>query len=117
MPKMVDRNLALEFVRVTEAAAMAAGRWIGKGDKKAADKAATEAMRKRFNVIDMEGCVVIGEGERDKAPMLFIGEKLGSGKGPKLDIAVDPLEATNLAAIAVPGAVCVFAAAPSGTLF
>lgn len=113
---MVDRNLALDFVRVTEAAAMAAGRWIGKGDKKAADRAATEAMRKRFNVIDMEGCVVIGEGERDKAPMLFIGEKLGSGKGPKLDIAVDPLEGTNMAASGGNNSITVLAAGPQGTL-
>ncbi|HLC65489.1 MAG TPA: class II fructose-bisphosphatase [Candidatus Nanoarchaeia archaeon] len=112
----MDRNLALEFVRVTEAAAMAAGKWVGKGDKKAADKAATEAMRKRFNVIGMDGTVVIGEGERDKAPMLFIGEKIGSGDGPQLDIAVDPLEGTNMTALGGNNAISVLASAPKGTL-
>lgn len=112
----MDRNLALEFVRVTEAAAIAASEWIGKGDKKAADKAATEAMRSRFNYVDVRGTVVIGEGERDEAPMLYIGEKVGSGKGPEIDIAVDPLECTNSVAFGYPNAISVFAAGPIGTL-
>ncbi len=112
----MDRNLALEFVRVTEAAAIAASEWIGKGDKKAADKAATEAMRSRFNYVDVAGTVVIGEGERDEAPMLYIGEKVGSGKGPEVDIAVDPLECTNSVAFGHPNAISVFAAGPRGTL-
>ena len=86
----MDRNLALEFVRVTEAAAIEAAKWIGKGDKNAADKAATEAMRSRFNSVSINGTVVIGEGERDEAPMLYIGEKVGNGKGMEVDIAVDP---------------------------
>src|SRR3989338_244870 len=83
----MDRNLALDFVRATEAAALSSAYWMGKGNEKAADQAAVEAMRKAFNVIDMEGTIVIGEGERDEAPMLYIGEKVGSGKGMKLDIA------------------------------
>lgn len=112
----MDRNLALEFVRVTEAAAIAASEWIGKGDKNAADKAATEAMRSRFNYVDVKGTVVIGEGERDEAPMLYIGEKVGSGKGPEIDIAVDPLECTNSVAFGYPNAISVFAAGPKGTL-
>ncbi|MFC1769142.1 class II fructose-bisphosphatase [Nanoarchaeota archaeon] len=112
----MDRNLALEFVRVTEAAAMAAGKWVGKGDKHSADKAATEAMRKRFNVIDMDGTIVIGEGERDEAPMLFIGEKVGSKKGPVLDIAVDPLEGTNPTAYGGNNSIAVMAAGPKGSL-
>ncbi len=113
---MVDRNLALDFVRVTEAAAMAAGLWVGRGDKHAADNAATEAMRKRFNSIDMDGQVVIGEGERDKAPMLYIGEKVGSGKGPQLDIAVDPLEGTNMTAQGHGNSISVLAAGPKSSL-
>jgi len=112
----MDRNLALEFVRVTEAAAIEAAKWIGKGDKKAADKAATEAMRSRFNSVDIKGTVVIGEGERDEAPMLFIGEKVGSGKGIEVDIAVDPLECTNSVAFGLPNAIAVFAAGPKGSL-
>lgn len=112
----MERNLALEFVRVTEAAAIAASEWIGKGDKKAADRAATEAMRSRFNYVDVKGTVVIGEGERDEAPMLYIGEGVGSGKGPEIDIAVDPLECTNSVAFGYPNAISVFAAGPKGTL-
>ncbi len=112
----MDRNLALEFVRVTEAAAIASSEWVGKGDAKAADKAATEAMRARFNFVDIKGTVVIGEGERDEAPMLFIGEKVGSGKGPEIDIAVDPLECTNSVANGYPNAISVFAAGLKGTL-
>jgi fructose-1,6-bisphosphatase II len=112
----MDRNLALEFVRVTEAAAIEASKWIGKGDRKAADKAATEAMRSRFNYVDVKGTVVIGEGERDKAPMLYIGEEVGSGKGPEIDIAVDPIEGTNSVAFGYPNSIAVFAAGPKGTL-
>ena len=112
----MDRNIALEFIRVTEAAAIAAARWTGKGDKNAADNAAVEAMRSRFNNIDFDGKVVIGEGEMDEAPMLFIGEKLGTGKGPKIDIAVDPLECTNSVAYGKPNAISVLAAGPAGSL-
>lgn len=112
----MDRNLALEFVRVTEAAAIAASEWVGKGDKKAADKAATEAMRSRFGSVDVKGTVVIGEGERDKAPMLYIGEKIGTGKGMEIDIAVDPIEGTNSVAYGHPNSIAVFAAGPKGTL-
>jgi len=112
----MDRNLALEFVRVTEAAAIEASKWIGKGDTKAADKAATEAMRSRFNYVDVKGTVVIGEGERDEAPMLYIGEEVGSGKGPEIDIAVDPIEGTNSVAFGYPNSIAVFAAGPKGTL-
>ncbi|MBI5227263.1 class II fructose-bisphosphatase [Candidatus Micrarchaeota archaeon] len=110
-----------DFLRVTQSAAIASYSWIGKGDRHAADDAATKAMREKFNEIEFHGTVVIGEGERDEAPMLFIGEKLGNAngqaKGPKIDIAVDPLEGTNLAAENKPGAICVIAAAPSGRLF
>ena len=112
----MDRNLALDFVRATEAAAINAAFWVGKGNEKQADQAAVEAMRKAFSVIDMDGTIVIGEGERDEAPMLYIGEKVGSGKGMKLDIAVDPLEGTTITARGDPNAMSVFAAAPSGHL-
>ncbi len=113
---IMDRNLALEFVRVTEAAALASARWMGKGDKKAADNAAVEMMRKIFNNLDIDGTVVIGEGERDEAPMLYIGEKVGTGKGHKIDIAVDPLECTNSVAYGRPNAISVLAAGPKGSL-
>ncbi|MDP3765311.1 MAG: class II fructose-bisphosphatase [Nanoarchaeota archaeon] len=112
----MDRNLALDFVRATEAAAISSALWMGKGNEKAADHAAVEAMRKAFSVIDMDGTIVIGEGERDEAPMLYVGEKVGSGKGLKLDIAVDPLEGTTITARGDPNAMSVFAAAPSGCL-
>jgi fructose-1,6-bisphosphatase II / sedoheptulose-1,7-bisphosphatase len=108
-----DRNLALELVRVTEAAALAASRWMGKGDKMAADGAATEAMRRAFDTVAIEGTVVIGEGEMDEAPMLYIGEKVGCG-GPPLDIAVDPLEGTTLTAKGGPNALTVIALAEHG---
>ncbi len=94
----MDRNLALEFVRVTEAAALASARQMGKGDEKLADQVAVDAMRKAFDILNVSGTVVIGEGERDQAPMLYIGEKVGSGNGPKLDIALDPLEGTTITA-------------------
>lgn len=113
----MDRNLALEFVRATEAAALSAGRWMGRGDEKAADKAAVEAMRRTFSGISIKGTVVIGEGERDKAPMLYIGEKVGSGNGMEVDIAVDPLEGTTITAKGGSNAITVLAAAPKGNLF
>jgi fructose-1,6-bisphosphatase II / sedoheptulose-1,7-bisphosphatase len=108
-----DRNLALDLARVSEAAALAAARWTGKGDKNAADGAATEAMRRAFDTIDIDGTVVIGEGEMDEAPMLYIGEKVGRG-GPAMDIAVDPLEGTSLTAKAGPNALTVIALAERG---
>jgi fructose-1,6-bisphosphatase II / sedoheptulose-1,7-bisphosphatase len=107
------RNLALELVRVTEAAALAASRWIGRGEKNAADGAAVEAMRKAFDTVAISGTVVIGEGEMDEAPMLYIGEKLGLG-GPEMDIAVDPLEGTSIAAKGAPNALAVVALAEHG---
>lgn len=106
--------MALEFVRVTEAAALACGMWVGKGDRNGADQAACDAMRTTLNQLDIEGRIVIGEGERDEAPMLFIGEELGSGNGPKVEIAVDPLEGTNLCANGVANAISVLAAATVG---
>jgi fructose-1,6-bisphosphatase II / sedoheptulose-1,7-bisphosphatase len=108
-----DRNLALELVRVTEAAALAASRWIGRGKKNDADGAAVEAMRKAFDTVAIAGTVVIGEGEMDEAPMLFIGEKVGMG-GPEMDIAVDPLEGTSIAAKGAPNALAVVALAEHG---
>ena len=115
---VLDRVLVLEMVRVTEAAAISASRLIGRGDEKAADAAAVEAMRKAFDTLYMDGTVVIGEGERDEAPMLYIGEKVGGapGKGPKIDIALDPLEGTTITAKAGPNALAVLAAAEEGCL-
>ncbi len=112
----MDRNLALEFVRVTEAAALASARWVGRGDEKAADAAAVDAMRKAFDGITMDGTVVIGEGERDEAPMLYIGEKVGSKQGdaPLLDIALDPLEGTTICATGGVGSISVIAVAEQG---
>ena len=112
----MDRNLALEFVRVTEAAAIAAARWVGKGEGKLADAAAVDAMRARFNSIDFKAEVVIGEGAKDEAPELYVGEKLGSGKGPEMDIAVDPLEATDSVAYGRTNSIAVIAAGPKGSL-
>src|SRR3990167_8388224 len=112
----MDRNLALDFVRATEAAALGSALWMGKGNEKSADHAAVEAMRKAFNIMDIDGTIVIGEGERDEAPMLFIGERVGTGKGLKLDIAVDPLEGTTITARGDPNAMSVMAAAPHGGL-
>jgi len=116
--KALDRVLVLEMVRVTEAAAIAASRLAGRGDEKAADAAAVEAMRKAFNDLEFDGTVVIGEGERDEAPMLYIGEKVGSaiGTGPKIDIALDPLEGTTITAKAGPNAMAVLAIAEEGCL-
>jgi len=112
----MDKNLSLDFARVTEKAAIASALWVGKGDKHKADEAATEAMRSAFNNIDFKGTIVIGEGERDEAPMLFIGEEVGSGDGMEVDIAVDPLECTNSVAYGRPNAIAVLAAAPKGNL-
>jgi fructose-1,6-bisphosphatase II len=112
-----DRNLALELVRVTEAAALAAGRWIGHGDKIAADQAAVDAMRLMIDTVSMDGVVVIGEGEKDEAPMLFNGEAVGDGDGPGTDVAVDPIDGTRLASIGQPNAVSVIALAPRGSMF
>ncbi|MBL4907338.1 MAG: class II fructose-bisphosphatase [Sneathiella sp.] len=110
----MDRKLTLEIVRVTEAAARAACNLVGLGDEKAADQAAVDAMRTALNELDIDGTIVIGEGERDEAPMLFIGEKVGTGKGPKIDIALDPLEGTTLTAKGGPNALAVIAFAESG---
>lgn len=110
----MDRNQHLDFLRVSEAAALACARWVGKGDRKAADQAATESMRRTLNELDMCGTIVIGEGERDEAPMLYIGEELGTGDGPKVQIAVDPLEGTNLCANGTPNAIAVLAATIEG---
>jgi fructose-1,6-bisphosphatase class II len=110
----MDRNFALEFVRVTEAAALSSARWMGRGDEKAADHAAVEAMRSQLNSIAFDGKVVIGEGERDEAPMLFIGEKVGNGQGPKLDLALDPLEGTTICAKGSTNALSVIAIAEEG---
>jgi fructose-1,6-bisphosphatase II len=114
--KKLERELALEFARVTEAAALAAACWVGKGDKEAADGAAVTAMRAMFDSVSVDGTVVIGEGEMDEAPMLYIGEKVGIGTPPQVDIAVDPLEGTNIVAKGLTGAIAVLAAAPRGSL-
>jgi fructose-1,6-bisphosphatase II len=112
-----DRNLALEMVRVTEAAALAAARWVGRGDKEAADQAAVDAMRLLLDTVPMDGVVVIGEGEKDEAPMLYNGERIGDGSPPEVDIAVDPLEGTTLTARGMPSALAVIALAERGTMF
>ncbi|MFF8030242.1 MULTISPECIES: class II fructose-bisphosphatase [unclassified Streptomyces] len=112
-----DRNLALELVRVTEAAAMAAGRWVGRGDKNGADGAAVRAMRALVSTVSMNGVVVIGEGEKDEAPMLFNGERVGDGTGPECDIAVDPIDGTTLTAKGMTNAIAVLAAAERGSMF
>jgi fructose-1,6-bisphosphatase II len=112
-----DRNLALELVRVTEAAALAAARMVGRGDKEGADQAAVDAMRHVLESVSMDGVVVIGEGEKDKAPMLYNGESIGDGTPPEVDIAVDPLEGTRLTALGMPNAISVIALAERGTMF
>jgi fructose-1,6-bisphosphatase II len=112
-----DRNLALELIRVTEAAALAAARWVGAGDKIAADQAAVDAMRTMFDTVDVQGVVVIGEGEKDEAPMLYNGEHVGDGTGPLVDVAVDPLEGTTLVARGMPNALAVVAVAEKGAMF
>ena len=112
-----DRNLALELVRVTETAALAASAWVGRGDKDAADGAAVSAMRKMINTVDMQGVIVIGEGEKDNAPMLHNGEQVGNGNGPMCDVAVDPIDGTTLTSNGLNGAVSVIALAPRGSMF
>jgi len=112
-----DRNLAMELVRVTEAASLAAGRWIGRGDKNAADKAAVDAMRLMIDTVSMHGTVVIGEGEKDEAPMLYNGEEVGDGTGPGVDVAVDPLDGTRLTSVGQPNALSVIALAERGSMF
>ncbi len=111
-----DRNIAMELVRVTEAGAMAAARWIGRGQKESADQAAVDAMRYVLDSVAMQGVVVIGEGEKDEAPMLYNGERVGNGHGPEVDVAVDPLEGTRLTALGQPGAISVIAVAERGTM-
>src|SRR5215216_3833999 len=116
-PSSPDRNLALELVRVTEAAAMAAGRWVGRGDKNGADGVAVNAMRVMISTIGMNGVVVIGEGEKDNAPMLFNGERVGDGTGPECDVAVDPIDGTRLTALGINNAVSVLAVADRGSMY
>ena len=112
-----DRNLALDLVRVTEAAALSSARWLGKGDKNSGDQAAVDAMRLSFNTLHIQGVIVIGEGEKDDAPMLFNGEAVGSGAGPAMDVAVDPVEGTRLLAFGRPNAISVVGVAPKGSMF
>ncbi|SHK93298.1 fructose-1,6-bisphosphatase II [Pseudonocardia thermophila] len=112
-----DRNLAMELVRVTEAAAMAAGRWVGRGDKNGGDGAAVDAMRQLISTVSMRGVVVIGEGEKDEAPMLYNGEEVGNGEGPECDVAVDPIDGTTLMSKGMPGSVAVLAVAERGAMF
>src|SRR6188508_478530 len=112
-----DRNLALELVRVTEAAALAASRWVGRGEKESADGAAVDAMRLLLDTVPMDGVVIIGEGEKDEAPMLYNGERIGNGSPPQVDIAVDPLEGTELTAKGFPNALTVIALSERGTMF
>ena len=112
-----DRNLALELVWVTEAAALSAARWVGRGDKEAADQAAVDAMRLMLDTVTMAGVVVIGEGEKDEAPMLYNGEEVGNGQPPEVDVAVDPLEGTRLTSVGQPNAIAVIAVAERGTMF
>ncbi|MEQ4547367.1 class II fructose-bisphosphatase [Nocardioides kribbensis] len=116
-PMSPDRNLALELVRVTEAAAMAAGRWVGRGDKNGADEVAVNAMRVMISTIGMNGTVVIGEGEKDNAPMLYNGESVGDGTGPECDVAVDPIDGTTLTAKGMSNAVAVLAVSPRGSMY
>ena len=116
-PQDLDRNLALDLVRVTEAAAMAAGRWVGRGDKEGGDQAAVDAMRRLINSVPMAGVVVIGEGEKDNAPMLYNGERVGDGTGPAVDVAVDPIDGTTLMSKGMSNAVAVLAVAERGAMF
>ncbi len=112
-----EKNLALDFVRITEAAALASARWLGRGQKESGDGAAVDAMRNTFRSLNIDGSVIIGEGEKDDAPMLHNGEKVGSGKGPKMDVAVDPVEGTSLLAYGRPNAISVIGVSPAGTMF
>lgn len=117
MVQVTNRNLAMELVRVTEAAALSAGRWMGKGNKEMVDQAAVDAMRQALDGVDMNGVVVIGEGEKDEAPMLYIGEQVGNGNPPEVDVAVDPVDGTRLLALGLPGALAVVAIAERGTMY
>ena len=112
-----DRNIAMELVRTTEAAALAAARWMGRGDKNASDQAAVDAMRLMLDTVSMDGVIVIGEGEKDEAPMLYNGERVGSQDGPQVDVAVDPIDGTRLLALGRPGALAVVAVSPRGTMY
>ncbi len=116
-PEKPDRNIAMELVRVTEAAAMAASRWQGRGDKESGDQAAVDAIRAVLDTVPFDGTVIIGEGEKDEAPMLYNGERVGTGSSPAVDIAVDPVEGTRLLAEGRPGSLAVMAGAPAGTMF
>src|SRR5881227_75392 len=116
-PEAPDRNLAMELVRVTEAAAMAAGRWVGRGDKNGGDGAAVDAMRHLIGTVSMQGVVVIGEGEKDEAPMLFNGEEVGDGSGPECDVAVDPIDGTTLTSKGMSNAISVMAVAERGSMY
>ena len=113
----IERNLAMELLRVTEAAALSAGRWMGKGNKEMVDQSAVDAMRNALDGVDMSGVVVIGEGEKDEAPMLYIGEQVGNGSPPQVDVAVDPVDGTRLLALGLPGALAVVAIAERGTMY
>ena len=117
MKEAPTRNLALELVRVTEAAALAAGRFMGRGDKRAADKASVDAMRYMLNTIEMDGIIVIGEGEKDEAPMLYNGEVVGVGDGPEMDLAVDPIDGTRPLSHGLPNSIATVSMAPRGTMF
>ncbi len=117
MTERPDRNLAMELVRVTESAALAGARWVGRGDKVAADQAAVDAMRLMIDSVSMDGVVVIGEGEKDEAPMLYNGEAVGNGSGPAVDVAVDPIDGTRLTSLGMPNALSVIALAERGTMF
>ena len=112
-----ERNIGLELVRVTEAAAYAASRWMGRGDKESVDQAAVDAMRQAVDGVDMHGVVVIGEGEKDEAPMLYVGEEIGNGLPPEVDVAVDPVDGTRLTALGLPGAIAVVAVADRGSMY
>ncbi len=112
-----ERNLAMELVRVTEAAALSAGRWMGKGNKEMVDQAAVDAMRQAVDAVEMNGTVVIGEGEKDEAPMLYVGEKIGNGEPPEVDVAVDPVDGTRLLALGSPGALAIIATAERGSMY
>ncbi|GGF32438.1 class II fructose-bisphosphatase [Williamsia phyllosphaerae] len=116
-PQAPDRNLAMELVRVTEAAALAAGRWVGRGDKNGGDGAAVDAMRQLLSTVSMRGVVVIGEGEKDEAPMLYNGEEVGNGEGPEVDVAVDPIDGTTLMAEGRPNSIAVIAVSERGTMY
>ncbi|MEJ2749304.1 MAG: fructose-bisphosphatase class II, partial [Anaerolineae bacterium] len=117
MTKQPDRNLALDLVRATEAAALAAAHWAGRGEKEKGDQAAVDALRLMLSTVRMDGIVVIGEGEKDEAPMLFNGEKVGNGRGPAIDVAVDPVEGTTLLAKGIANAIAIVGLAPRGTMW